>query len=54
MTTVEGSGLSALLPLEVSGRHYGENLARFDLFDRWEQGRSAPNPGRLATGARKR
>ena len=54
MTSVDGSGLSALLPLEVSGRQYGENLARFDLFDRWEQGRSAPNPGRLATGVRKR
>jgi Family of unknown function (DUF6492) len=25
------SGVSALLPLKVSGRHYGENLARLDL-----------------------
>jgi hypothetical protein len=25
------TGLSALLPLRVSGRHYGENLARLDL-----------------------
>src|SRR5215217_2177538 len=27
----EATSLSALLPLKVSGRHYGENLARLDL-----------------------
>jgi hypothetical protein len=31
MTDLEGGGLSALLPLKVSGRHYGENLARLDI-----------------------
>ena len=27
----EANSLSALLPLKVSGRHYGDNLARVDL-----------------------
>jgi hypothetical protein len=27
----EATGLSALLPLKLSGRHYGDNLARLDL-----------------------
>lgn len=31
MTDFGDRGLSALLPLKVSGRHYGENLARLDL-----------------------
>jgi hypothetical protein len=29
--TAQGTSLSALLPLKVSGRHYGDNLARLDL-----------------------
>ena len=31
MTESGPSGLSALLPLKISGRHYGDNLARLDL-----------------------
>ena len=31
VTHLESTSLSALLPLKVSGRHYGDNLARLDL-----------------------
>ncbi|HET9120352.1 MAG TPA: DUF6492 family protein [Solirubrobacterales bacterium] len=31
MSDLEGRGLSALLPLKISGRHYGDNLARLDI-----------------------
>src|SRR5262245_23242288 len=31
MSDLDRRGLSALVPLKVSGRHYGENLARLDI-----------------------